>query len=98
VAEFADAMKKDKKRILHLKGRLENKNCTIYLGDPKKEGERVIARMTNRHQSGAGGSTGGGEFIIEVAGGVDITVIMSMCIILAEYKYKSPKPGVVPLK
>jgi len=92
MAEFHDAMR-DTKRTLLLKGSLESKKSTIYLGDPKKEGEKVIGKMTRVTRT-----SNNEEYTIDVAAGVDIIVIICMCIVVVEAKFKNHRMVGVPLK
>jgi uncharacterized protein YxjI len=71
------------KRLIVLKGDWRSKNCIIYSGEPKQGGipiAKVFRPLTGRSLL-----LGVDDYIIEICGGVDIALIVIMCIALDEH-------------
>jgi len=82
IAQFPDALN-GQPRYVVLKGDWRSKLAVIYLGEPKQGGipiGKVYRPVTGRSFFGAD------EYIIEIAPGVDISLLVIMCIALDEHK------------
>jgi len=80
---FPDVINTGISRHLVLKGDWRSKRCTIYLGEPKQGGvpiARIFRPLTNRSLF-----MGVDDYIMEIAGGVDIAICVIMCIALDEH-------------
>ena len=80
---FKDAIS-GRERLVVLKGDWRQKKCVIFLGDPKQGGipiAKVFRPLTGRSLY-----FGVDEYILEVAPGVDVSLMVIMCIALDEHK------------
>jgi len=81
-AQFGDVLN-GQARYVVLKGDWASKTAVFYLGEPKQGGVpigKVYRPLTGRAFFGAD------EYIIEIAPGVDISLLVIMCIALDEHK------------
>ncbi|XP_021963961.1 protein LURP-one-related 15 [Folsomia candida] len=85
-SQFIDVIS-GRPRLITLKGDWREKRCVIYLGEPK-QGGIPIARIF-RPLTGRSLLFGVDDYIIEIAGGVDIALAVIMCIALDEHSRDS---------
>jgi len=69
---------------LVLKGNWRDKKAVVFLGEPKQDG--IPVAKVYRPLSGKSLFFGADEYLIEIAPGVDIALILSMCIALDEHQ------------
>jgi uncharacterized protein YxjI len=79
---FVDVMT-GRQRYVVLKGDWRDKRCVIYLGEPKQGG--IPLAKIYRPLSGRTWMLGVDDYILEVAPGVDIALMVIMCIALDEH-------------
>jgi len=98
IAEFVDltANSKVAKRMLMLKGDLGMNDLIIYLGDPKKEGERVVARIRKLKIGTPQKKETSESYRLDFAGGVDITVLVGLFVVLDDVRVKNPPMKNIP--
>ncbi len=72
-----------KPRLLVLKGDWRDKKCVIYLNEPKQGGVPLVRIF--RPYTGRSILLGVDDYIVEIAAGVDIALVIIMCIALDEH-------------